>query len=337
MFEMNQTFTHETGFHITPIEMQGVGFIFIPQELESQLGYENLPDMVRKSESFAEGIEYVILRNSKLRLFKELLRRRNSIPSVEPNVNAFIILTEAGLYTTMFLSRKPHAQAFRRWVTCEVLPSIRQTGMYKISSIPSPAGDVSKLVNRLASLESKIAQLSTDQKQFQQYALQGFDRIEAVLSEALPHNMFEGYQKIRWLVDNMTAMYDLSEHERRRYTRELCQTHGVQLPEKAFLGSESLFHDAQELAIKIGVYSTNDKPHSRLMVALIRHLGLDQEQYCRKFPLIRRGYATTVPKYSDNVIPHIVKWLQERNYPETIELVCGDGKSRKFQVKHRIR
>jgi hypothetical protein len=46
MFELTNTFTHETGFHITPIEMQGVGFIFLPKELEEQLGYENLPDIV---------------------------------------------------------------------------------------------------------------------------------------------------------------------------------------------------------------------------------------------------------------------------------------------------
>lgn len=33
------------------------------------------------------------------------------------------IVTEAGLYEVIFMSRKPEAKAFRRWVTSEVLPS----------------------------------------------------------------------------------------------------------------------------------------------------------------------------------------------------------------------
>lgn len=39
-------------------------------------------------------------------------------------------VTEAGLYEVIFVSRKPEAKAFKRWVTGEVLPSIRKHGMY---------------------------------------------------------------------------------------------------------------------------------------------------------------------------------------------------------------
>lgn len=35
-------------------------------------------------------------------------------------------VTEAGLYEVIFMSRKPEAKAFKRWVTSEVLPSIRK-------------------------------------------------------------------------------------------------------------------------------------------------------------------------------------------------------------------
>ena len=35
------------------------------------------------------------------------------------------IVNESGLYTLIFQSRKPEAKAFRKWVTSEVLPSIR--------------------------------------------------------------------------------------------------------------------------------------------------------------------------------------------------------------------
>ena len=39
-------------------------------------------------------------------------------------------INESGLYSLIFQSRKPEARAFRRWVTGEVLPSIRKTGHY---------------------------------------------------------------------------------------------------------------------------------------------------------------------------------------------------------------
>lgn len=41
MFEITQKFVHETGFEITPFFMEGTGFVFLPKELEAQLGYEN--------------------------------------------------------------------------------------------------------------------------------------------------------------------------------------------------------------------------------------------------------------------------------------------------------
>jgi len=44
------------------------------------------------------------------------------------------IVNESGLYSLIFRSRKPEAEAFRRWVTREVLPAIRRTGQY----VPAP-------------------------------------------------------------------------------------------------------------------------------------------------------------------------------------------------------
>jgi prophage antirepressor-like protein len=40
------------------------------------------------------------------------------------------IVNESGLYNLIFRSNKPEAKAFRKWVTSEVLPSIRKTGAY---------------------------------------------------------------------------------------------------------------------------------------------------------------------------------------------------------------
>ena len=40
------------------------------------------------------------------------------------------IISESGLYTLLIRSNKPQAKPFRRWVTHDVLPSIRKTGAY---------------------------------------------------------------------------------------------------------------------------------------------------------------------------------------------------------------
>lgn len=40
------------------------------------------------------------------------------------------IINESGLYAMIFKSKKPNAKRFRKWVTSEVLPSIRQNGGY---------------------------------------------------------------------------------------------------------------------------------------------------------------------------------------------------------------
>ncbi len=48
------------------------------------------------------------------------------------------IINESGLYALILRSNKPRAKKFRKWVTSEVLPSLRQTGRYEMKqSLPS--------------------------------------------------------------------------------------------------------------------------------------------------------------------------------------------------------
>ena len=41
-----------------------------------------------------------------------------------------MVINESGLYSLILSSKLPQAKAFKRWVTSEVLPQIRQTGGY---------------------------------------------------------------------------------------------------------------------------------------------------------------------------------------------------------------
>ena len=52
------------------------------------------------------------------------------------------IITEAGLYSLILRSRKPEAKAFKRWVTHDVLPSIRKEGGYIAASANDSEADI---------------------------------------------------------------------------------------------------------------------------------------------------------------------------------------------------
>ena len=43
------------------------------------------------------------------------------------------LVTEPGLYSLVLRSNKPEAKAFKRWITHDVIPSIRKTGAYQIA------------------------------------------------------------------------------------------------------------------------------------------------------------------------------------------------------------
>lgn len=57
-------------------------------------------------------------------------------------VQEMTIINESGLYSLILSSKLPKAKEFKRWVTSEVLPSIRKTGYYSAQSkVPTPIGD----------------------------------------------------------------------------------------------------------------------------------------------------------------------------------------------------
>jgi len=75
-------------------------------------------------------------------------------------------VTEAGLYNLIFKSRKEEAKPFKRWVTHEVLPSIRKTGSYgvnkdhesRLSAIETAVENLTNVLSEMASAVSHIAE-----------------------------------------------------------------------------------------------------------------------------------------------------------------------------------
>jgi prophage antirepressor-like protein len=58
-------------------------------------------------------------------------------------------LTEAGLYTVLLRSNKKEAKPFRKWVTGEVLPSIRKQGIYITEKLKEELAQKDQLIETL--------------------------------------------------------------------------------------------------------------------------------------------------------------------------------------------
>lgn len=69
-------------------------------------------------------------------------------------------ITESGLYAVILRSDKPNAKKFRKWVTSEVLPSIRKTGSYGMPK--TTGGQIQLLAQGYTELEQKVNDIKDD-------------------------------------------------------------------------------------------------------------------------------------------------------------------------------
>lgn len=75
------------------------------------------------------------------------------------------IISEAGLYSLILRSRKPEAKAFKRWITHEVLPSIRRTGQYGGYALPRVPQSFPDALRMIADIEEE-KQLALEQRDY---------------------------------------------------------------------------------------------------------------------------------------------------------------------------
>ncbi len=79
-----------------------------------------------------------------------------TIPNWEGKGAAPLIVSEAGMYSLMMRSRKPEAKAFKRWVTHDVLPSIRKHGIYATpQTIEQMLNDPDTMIATLKALKAE--------------------------------------------------------------------------------------------------------------------------------------------------------------------------------------
>ena len=96
---------------------------------------------------------------------------RNQIPTLG-GVQEMAVVNESGLYTVILRSDKPQANPLRKWVTSEVLPSIRKHGSY---SVQSQFADLSPQLQVLIQMETRQKQIEARQAE-QATALAGLEQ-----------------------------------------------------------------------------------------------------------------------------------------------------------------
>ena len=96
---------------------------------------------------------------------------RNQIPTLG-GVQEMTVVNESGLYAVILRSDKPQAKPFRKWVTSEVLPSIRKHGSY---SVQSQFADLSPQLQVLIQMETRQKQIEARQAE-QATALAGLEQ-----------------------------------------------------------------------------------------------------------------------------------------------------------------
>lgn len=70
------------------------------------------------------------------------------------------IINESGLYSLILSSKLPNAKKFKRWVTSEVLPTIRKTGSYQLPQ--TPEGQIRLLLKSNVHLDERMTNAEED-------------------------------------------------------------------------------------------------------------------------------------------------------------------------------
>lgn len=88
---------------------------FIGKDVAEILGYKNTSDALSKH----------VDEEDKMQIAKYDLQNYKDI-----GTKGAVVINESGLYSLILSSKLPNAKKFKRWVTSDVLPSIRKTGGY---------------------------------------------------------------------------------------------------------------------------------------------------------------------------------------------------------------
>lgn len=122
--------------------------IFNNEEFGEIRGFKDENDEVWfVGKDVAEALGYVKARNA---IATHVLGDDKKDAPIQGNLGGtqqMTIINESGLYSLILGSKLPSAKKFKRWITSEVLPTIRKTGHYEMSGYTPKATSLGEVVN----------------------------------------------------------------------------------------------------------------------------------------------------------------------------------------------
>lgn len=109
---MNEIFNFK-GYEVRTVTINNEPY-FVGRDVADILGYSNSKDALNKHVETED---------------KQIIQRSQIATLDIPN-RGLTIINESGLYSLILSSKLPQAKEFKRWVTSEVLPTIRKHGAY---------------------------------------------------------------------------------------------------------------------------------------------------------------------------------------------------------------
>ena len=155
-----------------------------------------------------------------------------TLDSIEGNHRPTNLINESGLYALILTSKKPQAKPFRKWVTSEVLPSIRKSGRYEhqpqspIIAIPNQ-----DLVNGIFVVQS-VAEILR-------------------VSEASKIKMLGTILKAHKIPDAVLPAY--TEEKSTKSLTELLEIHGANMTAR----------NANKILLEAGILEIKDRPGTK--------------------------------------------------------------------------
>lgn len=118
-----------------------------------------------------------------------------------------VIINESGLYSLVLRSKLPEAKKFKRWVTSEVLPSIRKYGMYATDDLLNDPDLMIKAANKIKEeregrlkaesqvkeLTDKVVKLSIDVNNLEKRTVKGTTLTDISCCTDTPRRLIEDY------------------------------------------------------------------------------------------------------------------------------------------------
>lgn len=128
------------------------GIWFVGKDIAKCLGYKDTKDAVRQH---IDNEDKTII-------------QKGQITTLEIPNRGLTIINESGLYSLVLSSKLPSAKKFKRWVTSEVLPSIRKHGMYAKDELLDNPDLLIQVATKLKEEKAKNKMLELQNKQKEQ-------------------------------------------------------------------------------------------------------------------------------------------------------------------------